>query len=144
MRAMKLEEAAQQLELSQVPAVSPSPGQELRPPAASHGGGSTHSPQVDPHILPAKSSAQPASPDIGAPVPDLTRIAARRGGTFPADEVYRIIDCQSDLLPSGPRHMPVWGYEFFDAEKDDQAAHQQAINKVQRLVNYLRSLQRPE
>lgn len=45
------------------------------------------------------------------------RIAARRGGAFPADEVYRIIDGQSELLPQGVRHMPVWGYEFFDAER---------------------------
>jgi mono/diheme cytochrome c family protein len=86
----------------------------------------------------------PASPFINVLAPDLTRIAARRGGAFPADEIYRIIDGQSDLLPSGARHMPVWGYEFFDAEEDDQVAHQQAIDKVQRLVSYLRSLQRSE
>jgi mono/diheme cytochrome c family protein len=86
----------------------------------------------------------PASPFINVPAPDLTRIAARRGGTFPADEIYRIIDGQSDLLPSGVRHMPVWGYEFFDAEEDDQVAHQQAIGNVQRHVSYLRSLQRSE
>jgi len=72
------------------------------------------------------------------------RIAARRGGTFPADEVYRIIDGQSDLLPCVARHMPAWGYEFFDSEEDDKAAHQEAINNVEGLVNYLRSIQRPE
>ena len=84
----------------------------------------------------------PASPFINASVPDLTRIAARRGGTFPADEVFRIIDGQSTLLPNGFRHMPVWSYEFFDAEQEDQAAHQDAINKVEHLVKYLQSLQR--
>ena len=87
----------------------------------------------------------PVTPYIGAPAPDLTLIAARRGGVFPEDEVYRIIDGQSDLRAHGPRHMPVWGYEFFgDDDDDDEAAHAQATAKVERLVSYLRSLQRAE
>jgi hypothetical protein len=40
--------------------------------------------------------------------------------------------------------MPVWGYEFFGDEPDDEVAHQQASDMVQRLVEYLRSIQRAE
>src|SRR6187399_317638 len=37
------------------------------------------------------------SPFLAAPAPDLTLIASRRGGSFPADEVYQIVDGQADL-----------------------------------------------
>lgn len=86
----------------------------------------------------------PVAPFLNVPVPDLTRIASRRGGTFPADEIYRIVDGQSDLLSHGPRHMPVWGYEFFGDDPDDEVAHRQATNKVERLVGYLQSIQRAD
>lgn len=75
-------------------------------------------------------------------VPDLTRIASRRGGQFPADEIFRIVDGQADLSAHGPRHMPVWGYEFFGDAPDDEVAHRQAMVKIERVVDYLRSIQR--
>jgi hypothetical protein len=40
--------------------------------------------------------------------------------------------------------MPVWGYEFFGDEPDDEAAHAEASVKIERLVSYLRSIQRGE
>jgi mono/diheme cytochrome c family protein len=84
----------------------------------------------------------PVAPLIGAPVPDLTLLAARRGGSFPADEVFQIVDGQADLTAHGPRHMPVWGYEFFGDDPDDEAAHRQATEKIERLVRFLQSIQR--
>src|SRR5690349_24903624 len=71
----------------------------------------------------------PITPVIGVRPPDLTRIAARRGGAFPELEVWRIIDGQADLSAHGPRHMPVWGYEFFGDDADDEVAHRQAEQK---------------
>src|SRR5690349_1671827 len=76
----------------------------------------------------------PISPVIGVRPPDLTRIAQRRGGTFPDLEIFRIIDGQADLSAHGPRHMPVWGYEFFGDDADDEVAHRQAEQKVDQLV----------
>ena len=84
----------------------------------------------------------PIAPMLNVTVPDLTLIAARRGGTFPEDEIYRIIDGQADLSAHGPRHMPVWGYEFFGDDPDDESAHAQATQKIGRVVSYLRSIQR--
>jgi mono/diheme cytochrome c family protein len=84
----------------------------------------------------------PVSPLLGALVPDLTLLASRRGGSFPADEVYQIIDGQADLIAHGPRHMPVWGYEFFGNDPDDEVAHRQATEKIERLVRFLQSMQR--
>jgi mono/diheme cytochrome c family protein len=86
----------------------------------------------------------PITPVIDVRPPDLTRIAARRGGTFPELEVFRIIDGQADLSAHGPRHMPVWGYEFFGDDPDDEVAHRQAEQKVDALVAYLHSIQRTD
>jgi mono/diheme cytochrome c family protein len=86
----------------------------------------------------------PITPVIGVQPPDLTRIAARHGGKFPELEVFRIIDGQADLSAHGPRHMPVWGYEFFGDDPDDEVAHRQAEEKVDALVSYLRTLQRAQ
>jgi mono/diheme cytochrome c family protein len=84
----------------------------------------------------------PVAPILAVPVPDLTLIAARRGGSFPADEVYRIVDGQADLSAHGPRHMPVWGYEFFGEDADDETAHRTATEKIDRVVPFLHSVQR--
>lgn len=84
----------------------------------------------------------PIAPVLTVPVPDLTLIAARYDGRYPADEIYRIIDGQADLDAHGQRHMPVWGYEFFGDDPDDEVAHRQATQKIERVVTYLRSIQR--
>jgi hypothetical protein len=82
------------------------------------------------------------APYLNAQVPDLTRIAERRGGAFPSEEVFRIIDGQSSIAAHGSRHMPVWGYEFFGPQDDDRLAHREATERVDRLVSYLGTLQR--
>lgn len=86
----------------------------------------------------------PVAPLLTVAVPDLTRIAQRRGGQFPELEIFQVIDGQADLSGHGPRHMPVWGYEFFGDDADDEVAHRRATEKVDRLVTYLRSIQRAE
>ena len=73
--------------------------------------------------------------------PDLTRIAVRRG-VFSDREIFMIVDGQADLRAHGPRNMPVWGYEFFGQDPDDEVAHDQAVARVERLVAYLRAIQR--
>jgi mono/diheme cytochrome c family protein len=84
----------------------------------------------------------PVAPILKVPVPDLTLIASRRGGSFPEDEIYRIVDGQADLGAHGSRNMPVWGYEFFGDDTDDELAHREATLKTEKLVEFLRSVQR--
>jgi mono/diheme cytochrome c family protein len=84
----------------------------------------------------------PVAPILEVPVPDLTLIAARRGGAFSADEIFRIVDGQADLGSHGRRNMPVWGYELFGADADDETAHGEATRKVESVVEFLRSIQR--
>jgi mono/diheme cytochrome c family protein len=86
----------------------------------------------------------PVAKSLTVPVPDLTRIAARRGGRFAREEVARIIDGLSPFAAHGSREMPVWGYEFFDPRLDDEAASALANERVSRLVDYLASIQVPE
>lgn len=73
---------------------------------------------------------------------DLTRISARRGGTFPADEVARIIDGRQDVKGHGQREMPIWGDAFQEEGNDDSEAH--AEQKIQELVLYLKAIQEKE
>jgi hypothetical protein len=66
-------------------------------------------------------------------VPDLTRLARRQGGRFPAEQLRRIIDGRTTLPPHGTRTMPVWGQAF--------SSEQQANRLIDLLVQYLQSMQ---
>jgi mono/diheme cytochrome c family protein len=75
--------------------------------------------------------------------PDLTRLAHRYGGQFPAAQVRKTIDGRENLLPHGERTMPVWGLEFMLAEGSTPEARQRAETVITRLVDYLASIQEP-
>lgn len=82
-------------------------------------------------------------PYIAASPPDLTQISTRNGGVFPKERVFRTVDGQSDSPPPGARHMPIWGYDLFTGEGDDETAHQQVLDIEHRIVTYVESLQEP-
>lgn len=72
--------------------------------------------------------------------PDLTRIAARRGGRFNADEVERLVDGRTEVEPHGRAEMPVWGLSFRQSGRlDDQ--EEEIRLQVRQLVRHLRSIQ---
>ena len=73
--------------------------------------------------------------------PDLTQLAKRRGGTYPADEVRKIIDGRGEASVHGSRQMPVWGYEFYFADTGNPDQQKQVEELIDRLVAYLRTLQ---
>jgi mono/diheme cytochrome c family protein len=85
----------------------------------------------------------PVAPFFKVRPPDLTRLAHRYGGKFPAAEVRKTIDGRSNLLPHGERTMPVWGLEFMLAEGGTQEARERAETLISRLVDYLASIQEP-
>jgi len=78
----------------------------------------------------------PVAPSFASIVPDLTRIARRHGGTFPDDQVRRIIDGRTIMPPHGSREMPVWGFEFRTNEPQ-----QHPDELITRLTDYIRSMQ---
>jgi mono/diheme cytochrome c family protein len=83
----------------------------------------------------------PIEPMIRGGVPDLTRIAERRGGKYPAEEIRAIVDGREALIAHGTSQMPVWGFEFFSGDSDARRARARADKAVDRLVNYLATLQ---
>jgi mono/diheme cytochrome c family protein len=72
--------------------------------------------------------------------PDLTQISRRYGG-FPADRVRDTIDGRNLIAEHGTREMPVWGYEFWIEQGGDVVAQRDMHTVINRLVEYLRSLQ---
>ena len=43
---------------------------------------------------------------------DLSTLAKRNGGVFPAQRVYEIIDGRQEVEAHGPRVMPIWGQDY--------------------------------
>jgi len=67
---------------------------------------------------------------------DLTLIAKRNGGSFPADQVTRIIDGRNPVKGHGGGDMPIWGDAF--AKSTDPMP---VAEKIRRLVMHLQSIQ---
>jgi mono/diheme cytochrome c family protein len=84
----------------------------------------------------------PVAANLNTFVPDLTGIAARNDGVFPAARVIETIDGRAIAISShGTRLMPVWGYEFWREEGADREAENEVRSVMMRLVEYLRSIQ---
>jgi mono/diheme cytochrome c family protein len=85
----------------------------------------------------------PVAKSLKVEVPDLTRIAHRQGGVFPAEQISKIIDGRKTLPPHGSRDMPVWGFEFNREDQGAGAADSQrrTDDLIARLTEYLRTLQ---
>lgn len=80
----------------------------------------------------------PAASSLKTNPPDLTRIAQRRGGLFPAQQVERIITGEeTSPVAHGSREMPVWGPIFGQIQRDQDLGK----IRVRNLATYLESLQ---
>lgn len=84
----------------------------------------------------------PVSPVLRTPPADLTRIAARRGGEFPAGEIARFIDGRFEVTAHGTREMPVWGRIFSAAIPEPGTGDAIARGLIATLVEFLKSIQR--
>lgn len=80
------------------------------------------------------------------PMPDLTMIAKRNGGVFPADRMIEVIDGRQAVKGHGPRNMPIWGTTYTEKANAYFSGH--AFNSEQfvrarilALVDYLYFLQ---
>jgi mono/diheme cytochrome c family protein len=121
----------------------------LLPLGAAHAAGASESPGeplfrrycVSCHGAKAEGDG-PVAPFFKLRPPDLTRIAQRHGGEFPAEKVRRIIDGTESVAPHGAREMPVWGLELAIAEGGDAQGRERSRVAIGRLVDYLGTLQR--
>jgi mono/diheme cytochrome c family protein len=84
------------------------------------------------------------APFFGLKPLDLTLINRRSGGTFPTERVRRIVDGREVPAPHGTREMPVWGMQFGMTEGKPADAEAAARAAIDRLVEYLRSIQKPQ
>jgi mono/diheme cytochrome c family protein len=73
---------------------------------------------------------------------DLTGIAARNKGEFPAERVYGIIDGRRAVKVHGDSQMPVWG-DAFSRSSTTSGDEQLVKARIDELVKYLRSIQAP-
>jgi mono/diheme cytochrome c family protein len=71
--------------------------------------------------------------------PDLTLIAKRHGGEYPAEKIQRIVDGRKPLPGHGGPDMPIWGDAFKNAETGFDDA--KVKEKIRGVVDYLRTLQ---
>ncbi len=69
--------------------------------------------------------------------PDLTTLARKHGGTFPATYVRNVVETGSTIPAHGPAEMPIWGTDFV---RDEWTAQEMAA-RIANLVNFIKSRQ---
>ncbi len=80
----------------------------------------------------------PLAKDLRVAVPDLTTIAARNSGQYPAERIQRIIENGEPVRGHGTPDMPAWGDAFKKTAGIEATSPREAILN---LTEYLRSLQ---
>ncbi|WP_108883229.1 cytochrome c [Anderseniella sp. Alg231-50] len=90
----------------------------------------------------------PVAEELKTPPADLTRIAARSGGVFHADAVFKTIEGLDMPLAHGTSEMPIWGALFVRQAvgegvliEDAKTAARVATDRIKRLVRYLETIQ---
>ena len=86
----------------------------------------------------------PVAPALRTPPADLTRIAARAGGTFDAARVAAFIDGRTRIEAHGERDMPVWGRLYDDRNEtlmDDETLLSPGM--IFSITEFLGSIQTP-
>ena len=89
------------------------------------------------HGRDAKGDGPAASALKSAPA-DLTALARKNGGKYPADRVTSVLRGQASLVPHGDQEMPVWGPVFWRMSQGHEVEVQQRIANLNR---YIESLQ---
>jgi len=79
----------------------------------------------------------PAAPALKDPVPDLTTLAQRNGGKYPADHVASVLRFGTGgLIAHGSKDMPIWGPLFSSMGSSSTEAL-----RISNLTHYLQTLQ---
>jgi mono/diheme cytochrome c family protein len=89
------------------------------------------------HGVDAKGKGPAASAMKIAP-PDLTLLAKKDGGKYPAAHVAAVIRGQAAVVSHGSQDMPVWGPLFSSISQGHEAQVQQ---RTANLVGYIETLQ---
>jgi len=81
----------------------------------------------------------PAADALKVPPPDLTALAGKNGGKYPAAKVSSIIGGEEVLAAHGSKDMPIWGRLFRSMSGGHDSEVQQ---RVTNLNKYIESLQK--
>jgi len=79
---------------------------------------------------------------LTVPPSDLTGIAARRGGTFPDDEITAFVDGRFVPKAHGTREMPVWGRWLGQSIAPGVEPDEVTRGEILAILTYLKTLQR--
>jgi hypothetical protein len=82
-----------------------------------------------------------AAPALRMPPADLTRIAQRRGGSFPVAEIAALIDGRTIVPAHGSREMPIWGERFGEMGGGGSIGEEVVRGNLLVLMEYLQSIQ---
>jgi mono/diheme cytochrome c family protein len=80
---------------------------------------------------------------------NLTLLSKNNGGVFPEEEVRSFIDGTKTAEGHGTREMPIWGYAFMFRQASHTGtggpplSEEQVKHKIDRLVQYVKSIQAP-
>jgi mono/diheme cytochrome c family protein len=77
----------------------------------------------------------PVASELRTAPPDLTLLAKKNDGVFPARIVEEIIDGRKSLRAHGSFEMPVWGNVFSQLQPD------KAQVRIRNIVEYVRTVQ---
>jgi mono/diheme cytochrome c family protein len=80
----------------------------------------------------------PAATAMNTPPTDLTTLAQKNSGKYPAAHVAAVINGQASMPSHGSQDMPVWGPLFSSISQGHQSQVQQ---RVANLVAYVETLQ---
>lgn len=80
----------------------------------------------------------PASSALKVPPTDLTALAQKNGGKYPALHVSSVVRGEADLPAHGTKDMPVWGPLFMRLSQGHEAEVQQ---RIANLNQYIESVQ---
>jgi mono/diheme cytochrome c family protein len=83
----------------------------------------------------------PVTPLLRTAPPDLTGLARRHDGVFPAADVAAMIDGRFEIAAHGTRTMPVWGRVLGERIAEATTADEVSRGRIDALVSYLQSIQ---
>jgi mono/diheme cytochrome c family protein len=81
----------------------------------------------------------PAAPALKVPATDLTTLAQKNSGKYPAFKVAAVIHGDDVMAAHGSKEMPIWGDLFWSMSGGHEAEVQQRITNLNK---YIESLQK--
>lgn len=83
----------------------------------------------------------PAASVFTKPPTDLTRLATKNNGKYPAQHVYTVLKFGTSVPAHGNLEMPVWNTLFRSLDSTDETSDAVTRLRLNNLVEYIRSIQ---